>query len=230
MKKIFKFSLFLASCLLLLSSSFFLLPSFASADPGVVIEAKGKVTIEQGARSIPAQTGTPFSDGATIKVANDGKAVLMFNNGATKKLAAGEKFVVTKTLRGQSAGKPIIKGITMAYNDATSKSRGPTVHAMVKEAVPEASPASASGDKQLDPAKLKEMRSNLGRINLMNLDKNGEALMRAQIYYKFGQNQKMVNTLLPVYRSQNPPADMVKGFLVLGYQKMGKMDEAEKYK
>ena len=196
------------------------------ADPGVVIDAKGSVNISQSGKTVPAQTGTQFSDGATIDVAKGGSATLMFSSGATKKLASGEKFTAMKMSAGEN-GKPLIKGLAMAYNDATAKSRGPVVHGMVK-AVPGGN--AKGGDQRLDQVALKQMRSDLSQINALGLDKNGKALMQAQVYYKYDQNQKMVNVLLPVYKSQKPPADMVKSLLSLGYERLGKPEEAARYK
>jgi len=124
--------------------------------------------------------------------------------------------------------KPLIGGLMMAYNDATATTRGPVVHGMVK-AVP-GGEAAKVGDQQMSPSMSKQMRQDLSKINSLGLDRNGKALMKAQVYYKYGQNQKMVNTLLPVYRNQNPPTDMVKNLLALGYEKLGKPGEAAKYK
>lgn len=220
MKKLLVFCLSFAFCILNFA--------FLYADPGVIIEAKGKVAINQGGKTVPAKTGAQFNDDAIIEVAPNGSAILMFSNGATKKLNSGEKFTAAKSAPGQSSGSPLIKGLAMAYNDVTSKSRGPVVHGMVKAAPGQK--IAASSDQKLDPSRAKQMRDDLNQINTLGLDKDGKALMQAQVYYKYGQNQKMIDILLPVYISQNPPADMIKNLLSLGYEKIGKPKESAKYK
>lgn len=200
-----------------------LIPALALADPGVIVSAKGKVTVNQA----PAKTGTKFSDGSLIDVGIGGAATLMFSNGEIKKLAGGEKYKAEKSASGESAGgTPLIKGIAMAYNDATTKSSGPTVHGMVKAA----GGTSLASNSKLDPSRAKQMKSDLAQINTLGLDKDGKALMQAQVYYKYQQYQSQVNTLLPVYKTQKPPTEMVKGLIALGYEKMGKPEEASKYK
>lgn len=199
------------------------------ANPGVIVEAKGGVTINQQGKIIKAQTGAKFSDGVTIEVPKTGSATLMFSNGSIKKLAGGEKFVAAKTAPGQSSGGSIVNGIAMAYNDATKASKGPTVHGMVK-AVPGEKAATAKGDSTLSPEKSSALAADLKQIDSLGLEKDGQSLMQAQVYYKYQQYQRMVNLLVPVYRAQTPPTDMVKNLLVLGFQKMGKSDEAKKYR
>lgn len=213
-----------------------LLPLLAFADSGVIVEAKGNVTINQQGKTIKAQTGTKFSDGVTITVPQNGSATLMFSNGSVKKLAGGEKFVAAKTAPGQTSGTSIVKGIAMAYNDAAKASKGPTVHGMVKaapaggQATPGEKVATARGNAPLSSEKSASLATDLKQIDSLGLEKDGQALMQAQVYYKYQQYQKMVNLLIPVYRTQNPPTDMVKNLLALGFQKMGKPDEAKKYR
>jgi predicted Zn-dependent protease len=207
----------------------YLMLSFgAFADSGVVIEAKGSVTINQGGKAVKAQTGAQFADGSIIDVANGGSATLMFSSGSTKKLASGEKYTAAKAAPGQSSGTPLVKGIAMAYNDATKASKGPSVHAMVKAAP--GRKVAAKCDTDLTPERAKQMNADLKQVNDLGLDKDGSSLMNAQIFYKYGQNQKMVDTLLPLYKSQNPPSEMVKNLLALGFDKLGKSDEAAKYR
>lgn len=212
---------------------FFVLPhlfvSLAFADPGVILDAKGKVTINQGGKIVSAQTGTKFIDNAMIEVATGGSATLMFSNGVVKKLSSGEKFTAAKAAPGESGGSPLIKGIAMAYNDATKASKGPTVHGMVK-AAPGQKATAPKGDPILSPERSKQMEADIKQINSLGLDKDGYALMQAQVYYKYSQNQKVVNTLLPIYKSQNPPTEMVKSLLALGYERLGRPDEAKKYR
>lgn len=212
----------------------FMFQGRAFADPGVVIDAKGGVAITQSGKTLPAKTGAQFSDGAIIDVAKGGVATLMFSNGAMKKLSGGEKFTVAKTPAGQPKEKSLIKGIAMAYNDATRASAGPTVHGMVKamptgrQAAPgqEGTPA----QEKLDPERQKLLQVDLKQVDSMGLSGDGKALIQAQVYYKYQQYQKCVNLLLPVYKSQNPPADMVKNLIAVSYERMGKTDEAGKYK
>ncbi|MBI2092042.1 MAG: hypothetical protein HYT75_03500, partial [Deltaproteobacteria bacterium] len=149
--------------------SCFMLSFGAFADSGVVIEAKGSVTINNAGKSVKAQTGTSFADGATIDVANGGSATLMFSNGATKKLGSGEKFTAVKAAPGQNNGTPLVKGIAMAYNDASKASKGPSVHAMVKAAP--GRKVAAKGDTSLTPERAKLMDADLKQINALGLDK-----------------------------------------------------------
>jgi hypothetical protein len=64
----------------------------------------------------------------------------------------------------------------------------------------------------------------------MGLDSDGRALLTAQVYYKYRQYKSMVDELLPVYKTQNPPSDMVKKLLALGYEKMGRLEDAGKFR
>ncbi len=199
--------------------------SFLSADPGVVIDVKGKVTVN-GAQ---VKAGAKFNDGATIYVAKGSTAQLMFSSGIIKKLNSGEKFVASGAGTSAAGSKGIIDGIQMAYNDATSTAKGPVVHGMVKVGGMGGSLAQR-GDVPLDPARKNEMSADIAKINSLGLEKDGRGFMQAQVYYKYAQYQKAASALLPVYRSQNPPADMIRTLLVLCYEKMGKPAEADKYR
>lgn len=205
-----------------------LLCGVAFADSGVVLDAKGTVKITQDGKTQAAKTGAQFKDGATIDVAKGSAATLMFSNGSTKKLAGGEKYTATKSGTA-SKNKPLIKGIAMAYNDATATSSGPTVHGMVKAAGPGKN-TEPSGDQTLTAERQQKMKVDLETVDKMELEKDGKSLMNAQIYYKYGQYNKMVEELLPVYKTQKPPADLVKNMLALGYEKLGKPEKAKKYK
>jgi len=205
----------------------FMFQASALADPGVVIEAKGGVTIAEGGKTASAKTGAQFGDGAVIDVAKGASATLMFSNGAMKKLAGGEKFIAVKTPAGQPKEKSLIKGLGMAYNDATRASSGPTVHGMVKAAPGQ---RTAAVQEKLPPEQQKLLQADLKQVETMGLSSDGKAFMQAQVYYKYLQYQKAVNLLLPVYKSQNPPADMVKNLIAVSYEKLGKTDEAGKYR
>jgi len=222
MKKIFNTAL-LAVCLIL--------PSSAMAESGVVISAIGEVRIVQGGKVFPAKSGSQFDNGAVIEVGKNSSAALMLSSGSIKKLRPKEKFAAAGAAPSKNdAG--VIKGIAMAYNDATTKARGPVVHGMVK-GVGESGgkPARQTQDNiPLPPDSVRIMEKDLGKIDPMGLDNDGRELMRAQVYYKYGQYRSMVETLLPVYHAQTPPSDMVKRLLALGYDKMGLSEEAKKFK
>ena len=208
----------------------FMLPASLLAYSGVVIEAKGNVTITDASKTVSAKTGSQFQDGANIVVSAGGNATLMFANGIVKKLGAGEKFTATKDSATPQGGSSLVKGIAMAYNDAARANKGPTVHGMVKGAPGRKEVSGKWADPKLEPARLKEMQEDLTQINTMGLQSDGKALMQAQVYYKYQQFQKMTNTLLPVYKSQTPPAEMVKNLLALGYEKMGNPAKADNYR
>ena len=204
-----------------LSLAFYLL-SFATAlaNPGVVIDVKGHVTITQGGKTITAQTGSQFVDDATLDVDKGSSAVIMFSNGATKNLGPGEKYTAAKAAPGKSSGTPLIKGIAIAYNDAVKGSKGPTVHGMVKAAPGQK--VAAKSNTELSPEKSKQLSADLKQVDSLGLSADGKSLMQAQVYYKYQQYQKVIDILLPVYKTQNPPADIVKNLLNISYNKMGK--------
>lgn len=212
---------------LLMIVSGFMFQVSAIADPGVVIDAKGGVTITQSAKTAPAKTGAQFNDGDVVEVAKGGAATLMFSNGAMKKLAGGEKFTAAKTPAGQPKAKSLIKGIAMAYNDATRASSGPTVHGMVKAAPGQ---KGTGAQEKLPPEQQKLLQTDMKQVDSMGLSGDGKALIKAQVYYKYLQYQKAIDLLLPVYRSQKPPADMVKNLIAVSYEKLGNSAEAGKYR
>lgn len=212
-------------CVLLFAFSFLLISSLASADPGVIIDVKGKVTLN----GAPVKAGAKFADGAKIGVPKGGSAQLMFTSGAMKKLSGGDNFTAASGSAASSGDRPLINGITMALNDASTRSKGPVVHGMVKElGGPKKAPP--QGDKKLSPSSSKEMALDLSRINTLGLSPDGKAIMQAQVYYKYGQYQKQVNALLPVHKRQTPPSETVTSLIVLGYERMGKMDEADRFR
>ncbi len=195
----------------------FQVPAFA--DPGVVIDAKGGVTLTQAGKAGPAKTGAQFSDGDSIDVAKGGSATLMFSNGSMKKLSGGEKFTAAKASAGQPKEKSLIKGLSMAYNDATRTSSGPTVHGMVKAAPGQ---KEAASQVTLPPEQQKLLQADLKQVDSMGISGDGKSLMQAQVYYKYLQYQKAIDLLLPVYKTQNPPTEMVKNLIAVSYEKMGK--------
>jgi hypothetical protein len=210
----------------IVSSFMFQVPGWA--DPGVVIEAKGSVTLTKAGRAAPAKTGAQFGDGDVVEVATGGAATLMFSNGAMRKLAGGERFTAAKGTSGQSKEKSLINGLAMAYNDATRASAGPTVHGMVKAAPGEAK--TTQGQVTLPPMQQKLLAADLKQVDSMGLSGEGKALMQAQVYYKYLQYQKVIDLILPVYKAQNPPAEMVKNLIAVSYDKMGKAEEAGRYR
>jgi hypothetical protein len=218
-------------CLAIVVGVLFSVPAFA--DPGVVLEAKGAVKISQGGGIIAAKSGTQFNDGATISVPSGGAATLMFSNGAIKKITSGQSFTAVKgpSTAGNSG---IIRGISMAYGDATTKTRGPVVHGMVKGAgkmEPSQQPhARSAGNTPIPPQETAALNNDLRQVDSMGLDSDGRALLTAQVYYKYRQYKSMVDELLPVYKTQNPPSDMVKKLLALGYEKMGRLEDAGKFR
>lgn len=211
----------------ILTSLFFFSYSLAIADPGVIIEAKGKVTITESGKTKPALSGTQFANGSTIEISTGGNVTLMFANGSIKKLKGGEKFTAVKESASQSSNSgSIIKGITMAYNDASNAGKGPTVHGMVK-----ATPTTKIATNAEHSVERKgQMQADLKQVDSLKLEKDGRALMQAQVFYKYQQYQKTVNTLLPIYKSQKPPTEMIKNLIAISYEKMGNFDTASKFR
>lgn len=68
---------------------------------------------------------------------------------------------------------------------------------------------------------------DMARIDETATTPDGRAFMKGQLYYNYGMNREMVDTLLPLWKANKTPA--LKKLLKLGYAKMGLIDEARKY-
>ena len=206
----------------------FLFSTLAHAEPGVVVSAKGDVKIDKSGQIIMAVTGTKFEEGSTITTGTNSQATIMFSTGVIKKLTGDSQFTVGKLNNSTETG--IIRGLAMAYNDSQNRTAGPTAHGMVK-AGPMGMPPPPNGGNEIISAEIRQnMRRDLNEIKSIGLNRDGINLMRAQIFYKYGQYKKMVNTLTALYNKQTPPSETVKELLALGYEKLGNFEKARQFK
>ena len=114
--------------------------SFAASASGVLVDAKGAVTVAApGGKNVAAKIGAELPDGTKISVASGASASVMFMDGSIQEIGPGEKYTIGGAEK--PAGKrTVIEGIALAMNEATSAS-GSTVHGMVKMTQPGVNPA-----------------------------------------------------------------------------------------
>jgi len=73
-----------------------------------------------------------------------------------------------------------------------------------------------------------DLKKDLQKLNDTASSPEGRDFLKAQLYYNYGMNYNMVDTLTPLWKKNH--SSSIKKLLLLGYSKMGRAEEAWRYK
>lgn len=184
------------------------------ADSGVVLEAQGDVRLKLPSGTVErASVGKKYPDGSTVMTGPNGSAVVITEFGQVFRVGSG-----TTVKLGERAGDtgmvPVSQGLMLALRETMGGPQGgPRAHGAVKGLG-----GAAWGEKKTKQSLEKELKE-ADQLPVVSAD--AKAIVKGQIYFRYGEYQKVIEQLEPVYR-HDKQASLVRDLLSKSYARTGK--------
>lgn len=201
---------------LMLVLAIVLFPAILSAENGVIIEVQGSVSITApSGGSKLAEAGSLFPHGSKIETAKKSGAVILFKNGAVRRLGSNEKIFAS----GSTSGDILLFKEMIDIDAARSADKGELGGSKKKKA-------------PIDPRTINEkaLKNDLSRVEGYRMATvEGRTLLKGEILFKYRKYNDVISTLETTCQPSSCQNEAARNLLKGSFVKTGDFKKAAQY-